>query len=130
MVDRDIAFEAVKPQPGLIGAPDLPAAAADERMAGQLGAAVGDAMRLAVGAAAIERPWIGGDTSSDEAPAGRGGAVAERHFGGAGGEIARFVGRVQLDTGGGMRLVQVRSEERRVGKECVSTCSSRWSPSH
>src|SRR3546814_12369435 len=24
----------------------------------------------------------------------------------------------------------VRSEERRVGKECVSTCSSRWSPSH
>src|SRR3546814_12718244 len=25
---------------------------------------------------------------------------------------------------------QVRSEERRVGKECVSTCSSRWSPYH
>src|SRR3546814_7511493 len=24
----------------------------------------------------------------------------------------------------------VRSEERRVGKECVSTCRSRWSPSH
>src|SRR3546814_14239291 len=23
-----------------------------------------------------------------------------------------------------------RSEERRVGKECVSTCSSRWSPCH
>src|SRR3546814_20468756 len=23
-----------------------------------------------------------------------------------------------------------RSEERRVGKECVSTCKSRWSPSH
>src|SRR3546814_5442217 len=22
----------------------------------------------------------------------------------------------------------IRSEERRVGKECVSTCSSRWSP--
>src|SRR3546814_18571985 len=26
---------------------------------------------------------------------------------------------------GGMKA---RSEERRVGKECVSTCSSRWSP--
>src|SRR3546814_1525627 len=25
---------------------------------------------------------------------------------------------------------QARSEERRVGKECVSTCRSRWSPSH
>src|SRR3546814_13188256 len=24
----------------------------------------------------------------------------------------------------------VRSEERRVGKECVSTCSYRWSPYH
>src|SRR3546814_13369907 len=28
---------------------------------------------------------------------------------------------------GGFRL---RSEERRVGKECVSTCRSRWSPYH
>src|SRR3546814_12383165 len=26
--------------------------------------------------------------------------------------------------------VHVRSEERRVGKECVSTCRSRWSPYH
>src|SRR3546814_14069111 len=26
--------------------------------------------------------------------------------------------------------VQARSEERRVGKECVSTCRSRWSPCH
>src|SRR3546814_14301691 len=27
-------------------------------------------------------------------------------------------------------LLLVRSEERRVGKECVSTCRSRWSPYH
>src|SRR3546814_16685965 len=27
-------------------------------------------------------------------------------------------------------LRSVRSEERRVGKECVSTCRSRWSPCH
>src|SRR3546814_13923827 len=26
--------------------------------------------------------------------------------------------------------VPSRSEERRVGKECVSTCRSRWSPDH
>src|SRR3546814_14166284 len=26
------------------------------------------------------------------------------------------------------RVVAIRSEERRVGKECVSTCRSRWSP--
>src|SRR3546814_12200507 len=27
-------------------------------------------------------------------------------------------------------LANERSEERRVGKECVSTCRSRWSPYH
>src|SRR3546814_3664309 len=27
-------------------------------------------------------------------------------------------------------IYDFRSEERRVGKECVSTCRSRWSPSH
>src|SRR3546814_12276758 len=27
-------------------------------------------------------------------------------------------------------LPSLRSEERRVGKECVSTCRSRWSPCH
>src|SRR3546814_13853476 len=29
-----------------------------------------------------------------------------------------------------LRLISIRSEERRVGKECVSTCRSRWSPYH
>src|SRR3546814_9147982 len=30
----------------------------------------------------------------------------------------------------GVTIWQTRSEERRVGKECVSTCRSRWSPYH
>src|SRR3546814_11594384 len=29
-----------------------------------------------------------------------------------------------------MDVAMIRSEERRVGKECVSTCRSRWSPYH
>src|SRR3546814_6728219 len=29
-----------------------------------------------------------------------------------------------------LRSSTARSEERRVGKECVSTCRSRWSPYH
>src|SRR3546814_12992811 len=29
-----------------------------------------------------------------------------------------------------VELTKMRSEERRVGKECVSTCRSRWSPDH
>src|SRR3546814_5283684 len=28
------------------------------------------------------------------------------------------------------RTLSIRSEERRGGKECVSTCRSRWSPYH
>src|SRR3546814_15743298 len=30
----------------------------------------------------------------------------------------------------GVGVQSFRSEERRVGKECVSTCRSRWSPYH
>src|SRR3546814_20864393 len=30
----------------------------------------------------------------------------------------------------GLQVYMMRSEERRVGKECVSTCRSRWSPYH
>src|SRR3546814_12380430 len=29
-----------------------------------------------------------------------------------------------------VEAIHGRSEERRVGKECVSTCRSRWSPDH
>src|SRR3546814_5967364 len=36
--------------------------------------------------------------------------------------------RVDAVIAGGNTLA--RSEERRVGKECVSTCRSRWSPYH
>src|SRR3546814_1008804 len=40
----------------------------------------------------------------------------------------RRVGAVAADDE--LALEDVRSEERRVGKECVSTCRSRWSPYH
>src|SRR3546814_12632499 len=41
-------------------------------------------------------------------------------------------GRYDLGNGYGHIALEVddRSEERRVGKECVSTCRSRWSPYH
>src|SRR3546814_12431697 len=44
------------------------------------------------------------------------------HAPAAGAEIVRRFGRDTLDA--------MRSEERRVGKECVSTGRSRWSPYH
>src|SRR3546814_19331802 len=41
---------------------------------------------------------------------------------------AEFMGQPLIDLLVWLRVP--RSEERRVGKECVSTCSSRWSPYH
>src|SRR3546814_2016598 len=46
--------------------------------------------------------------------------------------VAAHEGELEACTGvavGAVRVVE-RSEERRVGKECVSTCRSRWSPYH
>src|SRR3546814_13206938 len=46
-----------------------------------------------------------------------------------GGRRVRIV-RGRLGEEAGAKLLDMRSEERRVGKECVSTCRSRWSPYH
>src|SRR3546814_20582818 len=40
------------------------------------------------------------------------------------------VGEVVRRTEEGFELADCRSEERRVGKECLSTCRSRWSTYH
>src|SRR3546814_14600427 len=50
-------------------------------------------------------------------------------------EAAGYLERVGREggQGGTFRVrpgARFRSEERRVGKECVSTCRSRWSPAH
>src|SRR3546814_19339321 len=56
-----------------------------------------------------------------------------------GGPIGLAVGSAATGSGRNDRLARLRhvgdgneprSEERRVGKECVSTCRSRWSPDH
>src|SRR3546814_10560752 len=39
-----------------------------------------------------------------------------------------WLGTGAFDDGAGCAIAAARSEERRVGKECVSTCRSRWSP--
>src|SRR3546814_17446580 len=44
-------------------------------------------------------------------------------------DMAIGIGVIAVDGRPGA-LVGARSEERRVGKECVSTCRYRWSPYH
>src|SRR3546814_3202294 len=47
------------------------------------------------------------------------------------GTVGRAAGIDLVDQhAAGPRHAKARSEERRVGKECVSTCRSRWSPYH
>src|SRR3546814_11529739 len=50
------------------------------------------------------------------------------------GRMARHGGQAEVHTtpGEGTEVTMeiARSEERRVGTECVSTCRSRWSPYH
>src|SRR3546814_16599267 len=43
---------------------------------------------------------------------------------------AMAAGKLQEAFAVGTAATVTRSEERRVGKECVSTCRSRWSPNH
>src|SRR3546814_15124705 len=57
------------------------------------------------------------------------GRARERQAPRDGREIVASDGQMPVDPGVGFALVE-RSEERRVGKECVSTCRSRWSPYH
>src|SRR3546814_7075995 len=51
-------------------------------------------------------------------------------------QLSAIAGRFYGEPSRSLRVVGVtgtngkRSEERRVGKECVSTCRSRWSPYH
>src|SRR3546814_15841686 len=45
-------------------------------------------------------------------------------------EAAKVEPGKMLTTDDVAAIVAKRSEERRVGKECVSTCRSRWSPYH
>src|SRR3546814_6533267 len=62
------------------------------------------------------------DWSSDVCSSDLGGAVGNRAAMGGRGAQVELVLAAELGLW--------RSEERRVGKECVSTCRSRWSPYH
>ena len=48
----------------------------------------------------------------------------------SGGEAQRVKLATELSRRSTGRTVYIRSEERRVGKECASMCRSRWSPYH
>src|SRR3546814_17555063 len=50
-------------------------------------------------------------------------------FGRSGDAVARFLGVAGLEPVGALDAAE-RSEERRVGKGCVSTCRTRWSPDY
>src|SRR3546814_14517658 len=58
--------------------------------------------------------------------------LAKGEFVGAAGDSFDLIETMPFDPVEGVQRLEghLRSEERRVGKECVSTCRSRWSPYH
>src|SRR3546814_7934614 len=64
-------------------------------------------------------------TAVDQVNDGSGVILLTDLFGGTPSNLA-----ISLLKAGEIEVIAGRSEERRVGKECVSTCSSRWAPDH
>src|SRR3546814_4204846 len=73
--------------------------------------------------------WSSDVCSSDLLHALVGDAAPASHAHAVGALAHAAKGRVDLGDLGDRAATQ-RSEARRVGKECVSTCRSRWSPYH
>src|SRR3546814_13712149 len=68
--------------------------------------------------------WINSDCLSErlcQTMIYRSGSIISSHF------IQRILAHLKRIA---VNRLDLRSEERRVGKECVSTCRSRWSPYH
>src|SRR3546814_20141163 len=88
-------------------------------------AVIGHRVDRDVGHEQAEHPGDGEDEAVPEPQQEAGGVGRDggRHLLGAGGEACE-------EGKGEERLAHQRSAERRVGKECVSTCRSRWSPHH
>src|SRR3546814_9978289 len=75
--------------------------------------------------------WSSDVCSSDLWPRRHGSDVREDIGFGPAGEVQLGAGGKEIKTCLGQSgAMLARSEERRVGKECVSTCRSRWSPYH
>src|SRR3546814_6523079 len=74
--------------------------------------------------------WSSDVGSSDLAEAGDGVCVNSGFLDGMSVAEAKAAVIARAESGGWGEGKTVRSEERRVGKECVSTCRARWSPYH
>src|SRR3546814_15305828 len=78
---------------------------------------------------AIMLPWVANrPISLVRCPQGRARkCFFQKHDAGSFGEHVRHV-EIREKNGEKKPYLYIRAEERRVGKECVSTCRSRWSP--
>src|SRR3546814_3830818 len=75
--------------------------------------------------------WSSDVCSSDLAVTGAASSILGKGYNFIGSrQMARSVRLLKTGTWSWSARLISRSEERRVGKECVSTCRSRWSPYH
>src|SRR3546814_2810559 len=69
-------------------------------------------------------------SGANQAEAADGAGLVFRRFGGNRDILHRRPRHGEVPVMWRQRMAGLRSEERRVGKECVSTCRSRWAPYH
>src|SRR3546814_15675676 len=94
-----------------------------------------DRLRCLLGAEVLQGPLCGGQFALEVlCPPGGGDRLGAELFDlggeGRGGGLQRLGGGAVLGQRALELLELARSEERRVGKECVRTCRSRWSRYH
>src|SRR3546814_11418133 len=91
--------------------------------AAALGAGAAHAESYTIG---LSNGWVGSEWRTQMIDEAKAAAEAWKE---RGVDIELVIQSSDVDVQGQIAAVR-RSEERRVGKECVSTCRSRWSPYH
>ena len=68
--------------------------------------------------------------SASDAPAQTAFTRSSEFTAGLGAVLPMLIGAIPFGLIYGVLAIKARSEERRVGKECIPPCRSRWSPYH
>ena len=119
MMDRNAVLEAAVVKPALIGAPNIAATAADDRMMLQFVNMKWHAMADGIVGAAVERPIVRAQAPSHDAAGLRRCGAPKRNVGLAAAKVTDIAVGIELDHNLRMKVVQVPQDraQQRVGED-------------